>query len=163
MLIDDKGRLFGKFNIIDLLIVLVILGAAAGAFYKFGKANVGPIVKQDEIIIKFFADEAPEYAAKAVKVGDVATDDQKNTYFGQVIEEPVIDGSLSYGVNSEGKYVQSSKPGLASAIITVQGKGTKGQNGAVFGGVNYGVGETVVLNVGKSTIWVRVYDVEVKE
>ncbi|MDK2799501.1 MAG: hypothetical protein PWP27_858 [Clostridiales bacterium] len=163
MLLDEKGRLFGKINIIDLFIIFVIIGAIGGAFYKFGKANVGPIVKQDNIIIKFYAEEAPEYAAKAVKKGDIATDDSKNTYFGIVTEDPVVKGSLSFGTNSEGQFVPSSKPGMASVLITVEGKGVIGTNGAVFGGVNYGVGHSMALAVGKSKLWVRVYDIQKKE
>ncbi|MGE4283446.1 MAG: DUF4330 domain-containing protein [Clostridia bacterium] len=163
MIIDNKGKIFGKINIIDLVIVLVIVGAAAGALYKFGKANVGPIVKQEDIIIKFFAEETPDYAAKAVKVGDSAADDNKNTVFGKVIDEPLIDESLTYGVNAQGQYVQSPKPGMASVLVSVQGKGTIGETGAIIGGVSYGVGHTMVLRVGKSKLWVKVYDFAEKE
>ena len=34
MLIDEKGRLFGKINIVDFLVVAVILLAIAGVGYK---------------------------------------------------------------------------------------------------------------------------------
>ena len=34
-MIDEKGRLFGKVNIVDLLIILIVLAAAAFLGYRF--------------------------------------------------------------------------------------------------------------------------------
>lgn len=163
MLIDEKGKLFGKVNIIDLTIVLVIVVAFAGAYYKFSKANVGPMVKQDNVIIKFIAEEASDYAADAVKDGDVATDDKQNLVLGKVVGKPEIGEALTAGVNSEGEYVQSSMPGKVSAIVTVEGKGVMTKNGVVVNGVTYGVGHTMVLRAGKAKLWVKVYDMGIKE
>jgi len=34
-ILDDKGRLFGKINMVDLLIVLLLVSIAAGAYLFF--------------------------------------------------------------------------------------------------------------------------------
>lgn len=40
-LIDEKGKLFGKINVIDLLIILLILAVVAIGGYKMAKGGVG--------------------------------------------------------------------------------------------------------------------------
>ena len=36
-LIDEKGRLFGKINLIDLLVVLLIVAVLAAVVWKLGR------------------------------------------------------------------------------------------------------------------------------
>ena len=40
MIIDNKGRLFGKISIIDILIVVIIIVAVAGIGSKFVKSKL---------------------------------------------------------------------------------------------------------------------------
>ena len=58
MIIDDKGKLFGKISIIDLLVVCLILAGIAGAYYKFGRSKtISPFVKPDKIEMTFFSED----------------------------------------------------------------------------------------------------------
>ena len=34
-LIDEKGKLFGKVNAIDLCVLIIVIALAFGAYYKF--------------------------------------------------------------------------------------------------------------------------------
>ena len=40
-LIDEKGRLFGKINLIDLLVVLLIVAVLAAVVWKLGGSRCG--------------------------------------------------------------------------------------------------------------------------
>ena len=40
-LIDEKGRLFGKINLIDLLVVLLIVAVLAAVVWKLGRSRCG--------------------------------------------------------------------------------------------------------------------------
>lgn len=161
MLIDNKGKLFGKINIIDLIILLIIVGAVAGAVYKFSKANVGPMVKQDDVVIKFYTEEVPDFVASVVQKGDTVIDDGKNTLFGSVTDVSV-NPSETVAMTSDGQFVKSEKPGTKSILITSEIKGVMGSNGATIGGVNYNIGQTLTIRAGKAKIWMRVYDVQKK-
>lgn len=161
MLMDDKCRLFGKINIIDLIIVLVVIGAVAGAVHKFGKTNVGPMMKQDDIIIKFYTEEVSDFVADAIQKGDSIVDDSKNTVIGDMTDVS-INLSETIGTTSDGKFVKSPKPGTKSVLITSETKGVMGSNGVTIGGVIYGVGHSFYIKTGKAKMWVRVYDIQKK-
>ena len=47
-IIDEKGKLFGKINIIDLIIVLVIFALSAATFIKFRTSDA--YMSKDTII-----------------------------------------------------------------------------------------------------------------
>ena len=45
MVIDKKGKLFGKISVLDLIVIVVLIVAVVGCIYKFGtgKANLEPL------------------------------------------------------------------------------------------------------------------------
>lgn len=168
MIIDSKGKFFGKVSIIDIIIVLVVIAAIAGVGYKLRQSNTIILTtKPDKIRLTFFNDESPEYAVKAVKVGDVVKDFEQGAVFGKVIEDIKIDKALSYTEFSEyvdGEWVIGSRPGYCSYYMTVDGEGVINSNGGVnFGGVNYYVGRTVTMIVGNNVFTGRIYNIEKKE
>lgn len=62
-MLDNKGRLFGKVNIVDLLIVIIII--AAGIF--LGRLLFGPestIAQTEKVRITLYCEETPDYVAE---------------------------------------------------------------------------------------------------
>jgi len=168
MILDSKGKLFGKISIVDVLIVLVVIGAIAGVGYKLTKSDIGvgnALAKQDKIEISFYADEAPEFAAKAVTKGDLAKDFERNVIFGNVTDV-VVGDSVSWASNDKGEIVTSSKKGFSSIKVTVEGDGIfrdgKSSSGVTFGSADFYVGRTTILLVGNSTFQCRIYDIKKK-
>ena len=47
-LIDEKGRLFGKINLIDLLVVLLIVAVLAAVVWKLGGSRAAAAVAGTE-------------------------------------------------------------------------------------------------------------------
>ena len=67
-MIDEKGRLFGKVNIVDLLIVIIIL--AAGAF--LGMKLLGPdsaVANTQKVRVTLYCEETPNYVAEQLEAG----------------------------------------------------------------------------------------------
>ncbi|PSP56012.1 hypothetical protein BRC82_02425 [Halobacteriales archaeon QS_1_67_19] len=72
--IDDKGRLFGTINIIDLLAVLLVLGVvAAGAAFVLG-ADDQSITNQQQTTVTYQITGVQPYVADAIPEGPVRTD-----------------------------------------------------------------------------------------
>ena len=163
MIIDSKGKLFGKVSIIDILIVLIVLAAVAGVAYKFTKSKTAsPFVKLDNLEIKFYQEEVPEYVAKAVKRGDLAVESEQNSVFGRVTDIKV-DKSVSWSQTPIGEIIQSTKPGYSSVLITIEGKGIYGDSGVRIGNADYYIGRTTLLKVGNAIFYGRIYDIRKKE
>ncbi|MCX7711588.1 MAG: DUF4330 domain-containing protein [Clostridia bacterium] len=164
-IIDSKGKLFGKISIIDILIVVVLIGAIAGAGYKYIKARASnPFVKQDKVQITFYCEEFPEYAASEdnIKKGSLVKDGVQGTVLGAVTE--VKTGkAISFAQSDKGEFNASSKQGYLSAYITAEGQGRYSDNGLIVNNVEYYVGQIVdKLRVGKSEFRynVRIQDIK---
>ena len=152
-----NGKLFGKINIIDLLVILVILAAiAAVAVFLFMPKSGG-----DTLIMKFRIEEVDEFVAKKVHVGDELYDDTNSLAMGYVTDVE-LDDSISYGEVNDGVYTLTSKEGYYSMIITGEVQGKKTSLGAEIGGKKYGVGHSFVLRAGDAKLYLRVYDIQVK-
>jgi hypothetical protein len=168
MIIDSKGKLFGKVSIIDIIVVLVVIAAVAGVGYKMKQSNTIPLTaKTDKVRLTFYSEESTEYAVKAVKVGDIVKDFEQGATFGKVAEELVIGDALSFTDFTEyvdGKWIVGSKPGYCSFTMTVDGEGIINSDGGVnFGGANYYVGRTVIIRAGNNVFTGRIYSIEKKE
>ena len=63
-MIDENGRLFGKVNIVDLLIVIIILAAAAFLGYKL----LGPestAANTQKVLVTLYCEETPNYVTRS--------------------------------------------------------------------------------------------------
>ena len=140
------------------MILLIIIGAAAGTFYKFKIANTN---QSQTIVLKFYAEEVPEFVTRVVQKDDVVVDDTKSTYLGK-ITDVVVDEAVAWGVNDKGEYVRGNKEGMKSILITAEVDGAIGNNGAVISSINYGIGHSLAIRAGKAKIWARVYDIQPK-
>lgn len=75
MLIDEKGKLFGKINLLDLVIVLLIVLVLAGAAYLYASGGIG--AKGETLPLRY----------------TVEVTNKDEAYFAHIIEgEKVIDG-----------------------------------------------------------------------
>lgn len=165
MIIDSKGKLFGKVSIIDVLIVLVVVAAVAGVGIKMTKSNASPFTaKEDKVIVTFFGEESPDYSVKGAKVGDSVKDFDKGSDFGKVKEALKIDKALSFTDFTEyenGQWIVGSKPGYCSYYMKVEGTAVANPDGSFsFSNDNYYVGRTLTVKVGGVVFSGRIYSIE---
>ncbi|HZK18705.1 MAG TPA: DUF4330 domain-containing protein, partial [Clostridia bacterium] len=118
-LIDDKGRIFGLINIIDLVVILLIILVAAGAYYKLTSSRSGtaaPKTVKFEVMVPHIRPEI----AKTVKVGDkmVAGDSY------QAVTVKDVEILPAYGVYTaaDGSRVETNDPYLVDLFVTLEGK-----------------------------------------
>lgn len=158
MLIDKKGKIFGKISVIDIIILAVVIAAVAGLSYKFTNLKTSA---KDDITIQFYSEESPDFTVSKVNTGDIVKDPVKNTVFGKVTDKK-IDKSIVYSANSKGEIVVSTKPNSSSILITTEGKGSFSKSGVTIGTADYTIGKTMEIRVGNTSFWVRVYNIQKK-
>lgn len=161
MLIDSKGKLFGKISVVDILIVVIVLGALAGVGYKLKQSNVvTPLASSDKIQMVLYTDSTPEASAKAVKIGDTAKDRTTSAVLGKVTNIE-IGPSVIYGISDEGKVVASAKPNYVSLKVTVEGSGKFSDMGASFNGSDYYINKSMYeTRVGNSVFNIVINDIK---
>lgn len=153
-----NGKVFGKINVIDFLVILVLIVAVVAVAVFILKPKDGA----DTLIMKFRIEEVDKFVAEKVHVGDELFDDTYSLDLGHVTDIE-LDDSISYGGMTNGVYTVATKENYYSMIITGECKGTKTGLGAEIGGKKYGVGHTFVLRAGDAKLYLRVYDIKLKE
>ena len=154
-----KGMIFGKLNIIDLAIILVIIAAVAFFANRFMTTGTVTTVP-DKVQIVFFEEECPEFVPEQTHVGDPVMDGTTNNSLG-VVTDVKVDKSITYSINPNTNEVTlGSKEGYVSAYITAECEGTLTDNGVVIGGTLYSVGHTIVLHAGYGKYYLVIYSIE---
>lgn len=119
--IDEKGKLFGWINIIDLLIVVIILGAILGVGYKFGfisKISSGN-VSQNKAIVTIWIKSISGYTVDAIAEGDSIRELKSNSVIGKVIKKEVKP-TKENAADANGNWVLSEVPEKNDVFLTIE-------------------------------------------
>ena len=144
-MIDKNGKLFGKINIIDLLIILVIIAAAVFFATKaFTPAQEATKTETSTVRVQFFCYKAQVGAADAIEIGAPAFEDTES--------EP----SYTYFVDADGNQAKAEVAYNDAVTVTVELQGNLTEKGLYVGGRLYGVGASFTMHFGKATIYASV-------
>jgi len=149
-IVDEKGRLFGKVNLLDLVVVLAILAVVGRFGYRnyMGK-QVAPAGedKQIEVTMKFAAIQQP--TIDFVPVGTQIYDSKSGGYLGKVVavrSQPAIVFLLS----EDGRMYETPSKERLDFYMVVAGRGRVSPNGVTLGDFEMKIGRT---NYVKSPLW----------
>ncbi len=159
MIIDKKGKLFGKINIIDFLILVVILLAIVVVGARFIKPAGGDA---ETIQMQFYIEEVDNWVAEKVQVGDALYDGTYELSLGTVTAVETSE-PRTWGLTQDGQYVLAPREGYCSLTVTGRMQGKKTETGAEIDGNRYGVGHSMVLYAGDAKMYLRVHDISVVE
>lgn len=160
MIIDKKGKLFGKINIIDLLIIAVVIAAVGIVGYKYFYGGETAATASSAATITFYAEEITDFVLDGtINQGDEVYDVQEKVSLGTVTGVEYSD-AVSYTVDSDGNYVQTSKPGHKSVILTAEVYGTEFANGIIIADNKYYIGHSMTIAAGKAKMYLRISDIE---
>lgn len=143
MIIDKQGRLFGKINIFDLLVLLIIGLLAGRALYI--KLNVQEIVAppQDKLSIEFRG-EVLAPVAQAVAVGQRVTDKRTGILLGTI--RAVAAEPLPVAVaGAQGQVIWADSPRHVEVCLSLANEGVATENAYQVGALALRVGERLTL------------------
>lgn len=160
MLIDRRGKLFGKISVVDIIIVIVILGLFPVIWFltTTNDKNNMP-TESDNINVTFKVDEVPDIFSNSIQNGLNVKVQHQDAVFGEVVDVS-IDDRIVYGTNSSGKWIGSAKPNYKSAVFIVEGLGMYSDNQVLLNGVELFKGQKIALVVGNTTFYSRVLDIK---
>ncbi len=132
-LIDNRGRLFGKINLIDFLLILVVLAAVAFGAYKLTKDQDFTIIAPEKkVIVQFYANGLYPFVTANMKEGDLIRTLDTNDPIGKIVR---IDKrpAINLVPTADGRMVISNVPEKDSVYIDVEGN-AKLSNGVLMAG-----------------------------
>lgn len=158
-MIDKNGKLFGKINIIDLLIILVIIAAAVFLVVKMGGSDADTGSSETgKVAITFFGNEAPAEIGGRIEAGAPAFEDATNISFG-TISACTVEDAYKWSTAADGTLVKVPVVNTAFATITVEADAVITDSGVVLGDKTYSIGAQYAMHFGQTKVWVRLTDI----
>lgn len=134
MLLDKNGKLFGKINIIDLTLLLVILLLISGVAYKFIQNERKDITNNSQLLeYQVSILNVRSFSADALDVKDNLYDAKTDTYMGKITAKEIKPYS-DYITKTDGTTVLAEKPGRLEVVLTIQVPGVENPNGYLANG-----------------------------
>lgn len=120
-IIDEKGKLFGLINIIDLSVVLVILLVIGAIGFKSFQAEPVNVETKDVLVTVKCTYLKTDAIPKAFNKGDRLV--ASNNYVPNAFIEEVEYYTSDYGAETDdGRVVSAKHPLLTDAIVTIKAK-----------------------------------------
>ena len=158
-MLDKNGRLFGKINLIDFIIILVFIALLAFVGLRIvSSQRAADSLKT--IRISFFSEEVPNFVLDYTIPGSLVKDNTHQVVIG-VLESFEIGAPLAYITDIDGVVRMVSREGYSSVSLSVLATAEIGPFGATIDGVLYSVGQTLVVFSGHARFWARVSGIEI--
>lgn len=158
-----NGKLFGKINIIDLLIILIVLAALAFIGLRYLRSDGAPrAAEPDKVRMTFFADEAPLllWDQGERQMGGPVSDYDASNYLG-VLTEYTPEEAYIYTLDREtGEELRVRSSTECFLTFACEGEGYLSDDGLRINGVQYSIGGSYVIRAGQTRIYCRLADVE---
>ena len=142
-------KLFGKLNIVDILLILIIAAGIALAAYKiwFSGPSESPAQEAD-FMITYICESYPEDILSQVSSGDICIDADFGVRLGEVQVAEI-------------RYAEHGEQQFSKAGITISAplRAAKAENGITHNGIAYLVGKRVNLIAGDVYIPVYISDI----
>lgn len=143
--LDERGKLFGIINLIDLAVVLLLVFLAAGVYYKSERLTEQTPLTTTPITMEFLALDVPEVVAGQIKAGDGAWDRDTNSYLGKIIKVEVRPAQMMTPT-ADGKQVLAQLPTRQDVLMTIQGEGQVSESDVRLGRRDVRAGLTIFMN-----------------
>ena len=130
MIIDEKGKLFGKISIVDLLFLLILVAAVAGAVGMVGKVKNQTVLTENRAIVNIDPDaealsvqmllkEVRDITADALEVGDDVFESESGKFLGRIIAVDV-QPAMKCATDVNGSVHWTDVPSRNDILITVE-------------------------------------------
>ncbi|HCW51623.1 MAG TPA: hypothetical protein DGR79_06115 [Clostridiales bacterium] len=131
-LIDSHGRLLGRFNVVNVLVVLAVIVAAAAGTHRLLTVEEEGLAETRTILLTFEVADVRQPSVDAVAVGENVAGYESQIPLGVVVEkwaephrEPVA--------TAAGQIVMAEVPGRYDLYIVVRAEGVVGPNAITVG------------------------------
>lgn len=135
MIIDEKGKLFGKISILDIIVLLLVGGLVISfAFKARASDNITFLSANDTFYVTFRIERVRDFTVNAVSEGDVFYE-QHASILGTVVDVWTEDGTLVVK-QDDGTAELFTYDDKYDLLITLEVKGSITENGYYIRGNN---------------------------
>ncbi|HHV57999.1 MAG TPA: DUF4330 domain-containing protein [Firmicutes bacterium] len=160
--LDDRGRLFGRINIIDLAVLLLVLLVAArlGLRSRLLRAVNPSTAKPVEAVL--VVEDVRQATADAMQEGENVLNTKSNAVLGKLVKKEVRP-ALKEVETADGRLAQAESPFKKDVYLTIRGPGQVTPNVILMGGYEMRVGASLAVKGLKFAVNTTVLSVKVEE
>lgn len=151
-IINEKGKLFGIINIIDLIVIIVIVLLIGGGVKRVKNSEIEVEEKVEgvkkEALITFEVEKLKKNVVDEIAIGDLLYNNEKETTFGKIVDKKVEE--------------QEDKPDLYKVVISIESKVEDTPKAIIIGDSETRVGSELVLKNKRVKIAGTVINMEVE-
>lgn len=140
---NKDGKIKGKFNIIDLLVIVLILAVIGGIILRFGSSMTTAVKSNEEFEYVVRVEAVRPYTVEVLNKKGVVTDKNSNMDLGEIISVEAEQATLS-SQRADGKLVDAELPGKQNVLVTIKTQGKESDN-------SYITADSNELSVGRMT------------
>jgi hypothetical protein len=141
--LDERGRIFGKVNVVDILVLLVIIAVVVFAVVRFTGASSQSVPLKVTYTVEAVRQATVDAIQETVEVNGTVRD-EGGTVLGKVVRVDVRPTQAEY-MTPEGEVEAFDSPIFNDVDIVVRGDGSKSGETARIGSVPMLVGRKVTL------------------
>lgn len=132
-LIDDNGKIFGKVNIIDLAVVILLLIVALGTMYKFKSHRVNINGGSKKICYQVLITDVKSSSAKFYQKNLSVADSKTSTALG-TIKNVTVDDYYDMVTDINGVVHKTQKPDKIQILLDIEADGVETDQAYLIGG-----------------------------
>ena len=140
-LADNRGKLFGKINIIDLIIILLIILTAAGGYMFFSGGNNRQAVNTGKVVYDFEITNVNKDFVDAITPGDPIRDSTRGNELGTVVSKSSRGATMLNEDLINGRYIIAEVPDAYDVVITIEADANITPANIIIGGAEVKVGK----------------------
>jgi len=161
-IINEKGKLFGIINIIDLVVIVALVLLIVGGVKRFVTTRPEMVSDSKKAIITIEVSEIRTPTVEGLVVGDPLYHYDKGTYLGKIVDKTVEDYREPVE-SGDGRWINAVVPDEYVAILTVESDDAKEtQDAVIAGGEQIRIGAQYRLKNKKVAVFGTILGVEVK-
>ncbi|MDA3935771.1 MAG: DUF4330 domain-containing protein [Actinomycetota bacterium] len=141
-ILNDKYRLFGIINPVDLLVLAIVAVLAfVIADVMFGSGDFGDAATETMEIV-FVVENVKNFDADSLRIGDVISDKRGGDVIGTLVGMRTEPSKLE-GMDASGAVVVGDSTMLENVYLTIQGEARTTDEGVMFGSVTVRVNRSI--------------------
>ncbi|MCL2664041.1 MAG: DUF4330 domain-containing protein [Defluviitaleaceae bacterium] len=148
-IIDEKGRLFGKVSVIDIVVLIALIGLGYGVGYRNASPAIQQLLTADKTFyVTLVSEKVRQFSVDAVEIGDVFFKQHERQPLGSVADAYSA-GSLDIMTKPDGTAVLAPVEGRYDLYIVIEATGSVTESGFFVNGnmlVSEGSEFTVLSN-----------------
>ena len=161
--LDDKGRILGKFSIVDLLVIVLLIGCVAAVGLKF---KTSQSIRGGDCVIeyKIRVENIREFSVNAMRqTGKDVIDAETKHDIGEIVDVAPQKARVLVQTN-DGDFKLSEYDNYFDTVISMRTTGTETDDGYfASSGRQLSVGDTIGVNNGYAQFFGEIISVEVAQ